>query len=479
MLTDTTGFKAVVSTIGRLVLGISLTMLLPLLGLFWDYSFRHLWAFVLPALGAAGVGWVMWHWFSPHREVLSRQEAAVVVSLTWLLAMVIGAVPLILTGTLSVIDALYEAMSGWTGAGLSMLSDFAGTHPTIFLWRSVMEYVGGAGFAVLVLSAIIGPRAVGIYEAEARTDRLVPSVIDTAKLFLEIYLGMLALGVSLYMLAGMNLFDALNHAMTALSAGGFSNYPASIGHFDSLGIELVTVLLMLMGTLNFAIHFRALSNRNLRAYKDDEVVAYLTLILIFFPVVTAAILGISSKALQDGFFQVVSALSTTGFASVSLTDWNELGLLCLTVLMVIGAGTGATAGGIKLHRLALIWRLMGWSVKSRFHPERALTRRAMWRHGDVQTVEPQAIQEVVATIAMYLVVYAIGVFVFVAHGYTLSHSAFEFASSLSTVGLSVGVTAPDMPMTLKITQMMGMWLGRLEFAAVLVAAAKLGNDLRD
>lgn len=479
MRVDRERYKAILSYIGRLVFGISFTMLLPLPGLIGDYSSLHLWGFVVPAAGAAVLGWAMWKACQPETDVLSRQEAAVVVSFTWLVAMVIGAIPFIVTGTLTPLDSLYEAMSGWTGAGLSMLVDYENTHPTIFLWRSTMEYVGGAGFAVLVLSAIIGPGAVGLYEAEARTDRLVPSVLDTAKLFLQLYLLMLMFGTLLYMAVGMNLFDAVNHAMTALSAGGFSNHPASVGHFDSAAVELVTIILMLIGTINFAIHFRAISKRRLDPYRDDEVAAYIILIVLFIPLVSWALgrQALSVKGLRAAVFQVVSALSTTGFASVDLQNWSELGIVCLAVLMVIGAGTGATAGGMKLYRVALMWRLIWWSVRSRYHPDRALTRRAIWRHGVVQTVDPQGIVEVASTMAMYLVVYGLGVLVFLAHGFSLADSAFEFASALSTVGLSVGITGPTMPAALKITQMLGMWLGRLEFAAVLVALAKLGTDL--
>lgn len=479
MRLDAFRYRTMFSYIGRLISGVSLTLLIPLFALVMDFSVIHFWGFLLPALVSGAIGWIMWHRWQPDVDALSRQEAAVVVSLTWLFAIFVGAAPLALTRSLGVLDALYEAVSGWTGAGLTMVVQVESLHPTVKLWRSLMQYVGGAGFAVLALSAVIGPRAAGLYEAEARTDHLLPSLLDTAKVFLQLYVGLLAFGVISYMAVGMSFFDALNHAMTALASGGSSTYSASIGHFDSLGVEVVTSMLSLLGTISFVSHFRAISSRSLRPYRDDEAMGYLLLIGVLSALVWYAIRGLFSglMGLRVAFFHVVTGMSTTGFMTVDLSNWSDLGKACLALAMMLGGSTGSSAGGMKLYRVAVIWRLIWWTFRSRYHPERAVPRRAMWRHGSIEMVSHEEIIDVTAVLAMYLLFFVLGVGAFMAYGYSLADSCLEYVSALSTVGLSVGITGPDMPVVLKLAQMFAMWLGRLEFIVVLVMFAKLRHDL--
>lgn len=472
-------YKVMFSYIGRLACGVSLLLLIPLIALVMDFSAIHFWGFLLPAVVFGLLGWLLWRRWQLDSMTLNRQEAAVVVSLSWIVATLIGAMPMILTGTFNVLDALYEAVSSWTGAGLSMVKADQVLHPTIQLWRSLMQYVGGVGFVVLALSAVIGPRAVGLYEAEGRAAHLLPSLLDTAKISMQLYLGLLALGVIAYMIVGVSFFDALNHAMTALASGGISTYKASIGHFNSVGVELVTVILCLLGTISFACHFRAISNRSLQPYRDDEVIGYFVLMGLLSLVVWYAIRDLypDGEGLRVALFQVVSALSTTGFVTTDVRNWDDLGKAALILAMMIGGSTVSSAGGLKLYRVAVIWRLVWWTLRSRYHPERAVSRRAMWRHGRVEMVDERDIINVTAVLAMYFLFFMLGTGIFMAYGYSFGDACFEYASVLSNVGLSIGITSPDLPAVLKVVQMVSMWLGRLEFIVVLVMLAKLRHDI--
>lgn len=466
---------------GLLVLGIGATLLTPLpVLLFMPGRWQDAIAFAGPALLGILAGGGMWHFLRGDDSAsLTPREAAVIVSFTWLAGMALGAIPFVVGGQLPWLDALYEAMSGWTGAGLTMFTHLESIPSIYLLWRSTMEYLGGAGFAVLMLSAVIGPRAVGLYEAEARSDRLVPSILDTARLFLQMYGLYLVIGTGLYWAVGMTLFDALNHAMTALSAGGFSTKTESIGYFDSIGVEIVTVLLMLLGSINFTTHYAFYSRRRWKALQDTEMYTLLMVMTVFLPVTTYAVIQFQphlDRPLRVAVFQVISAGSTTGFGTANLSQWNDLPLMALTLLMIFGGGTGATAGGIKLYRVGVIGKTIAWSVKQRLYPERVVLRRTIYRRGELVALSEKELLDVGVVVALYLITYMVGVLIFLSHGFDLARAAFEFASALSTVGLSVGITGPTMTPLLKITQMAGMWLGRLEFLAVLVALTKVSRD---
>ena len=353
------------------------------------------------------------------------------------------------------------------------------------LWRSIMEYLGSAGFAVMMLSALIGPEAIGLYQAEARSDHLVPSILDTTRLFMKMYGLYLIIGTILYWLVGMNLFDGLNHAMAALSAGGFSTYSESIGFFNRLSVEMVTIFLMLLGSSNFAIHYSLYRNRSLQALKDSEISALLVLLGILIPVTYIGIQSSNVSVSYEGFphtlriaaFQAISASTTTGFSTADLSRWGDLSLFALTLLMIAGGGTGGTAGGIKLSRLVALWHAVVWAVRHRLYPDSVVLRHAIYRQGKLKSLSDKELLDAAVIVFLYGLTFVAGTIVFMLHGVPLAKAGLEFSSALSTVGLSAGVTGPSMPWALKITQVVGMWLGRLEFVAVMVALNKLWRDL--
>lgn len=458
-------------------------LLTPLMVFFLEpLSWADVWPFLASGIGGMVVGWTLWDAFRRQdNHSLPSREAAVIMSIGWLLAMVMGGLPFILGGQLLWLDGLYEAMSGWTGTGLTMFSRVEVVPPIYLLWRSIMEYLGSAGFAVMMLSAVIGPQAIGLYQAEARSDHLVPSILDTTRLFMKMYGLYLLIGTMLYRLVGLSLFDSLNHAMAALAAGGFSTYTQSIGHFDKVSVELVTISLMLLGSSNFSIHYSFYRKRGWRALKDSEVYALLILLGLLIPLTYLGIYplynGEAPRALRVAAFQAISASTTTGFSTVDLSKWGNLPLFALTLLMIAGGGTGGTAGGLKLSRLVALWQAMVWTVRHRFYPERVVLRHSVYRQGELRSLTEKELLDVAVIAFLYTLTFLVGTTIFMLHGVPLAQAGLEFASALSTVGLSAGITGPQMGTALKITQMTGMWLGRLEFVAVLVALSKLWRDL--
>ena len=454
-------------------------LVIPLLGLFFSPENPELVrAFLLPSIGSLIIGVFLRKVFRPRETVrLTTPDAAIIVTLIWVVAVLLGALPFILSDTLSTVDGIFEAMSGWTTTGLTMVNP-DNISKALLMWRSLMQFVGGAGLAVVMLSAIIGSLGPGVYEAEARTDHLLPHVMHTARMIIKIYLAYFVMGVGLYLLAGVNLFDALCHAMSGLATGGFSTHSESIAYWNRPSVEIISMFLMILGATNFATHHAIISSRGKKGFKDAELILISCLILCAsFLILTHTGGWDSGRKLRESIFQVVSAVSGTGYTTVSLTGWGELPLFVLVILMLIEGGTGSTAGGIKLYRIFIVMKSVWWWIKKQFYPSSAVIQRTIWRRGERLEIQDRHIQAVAGFIGIYLLTYTIGVLVFLADGFTLKESMFEFASAIGTIGLSVGITGPEMPLASKIAQIFGMWLGRLEFIAIFHAFIRLGRSL--
>jgi len=441
-------------------------------------------AFTLPAVVMACVGLLL-HVTCRQKQPppMGTPEAAFIVTVVWMLATVAGGAPFVIGGILSPIDATFEAMSGWTTTGLTMVQPEA--IPAIYnLWRSVMQFLGGAGLAVIMLTAIVGSIGPGVYAAEARTEHLVPHVRHTARWIFRIYIAYLAIGVGLYLIVGMPIFDSICHAMCALATGGFSVKNANIGAYNSLPIELVSVVLMIIGCVSFATHHTLIIHRGRKGWRDAELILMFWLLLLSIPIVARGLaLGgpvPGPLGLRESLFHTVSALTGTGFSTRDLNlslSGGDMVIFSLTILMLIEGGTGSTAGGIKQFRVAIILRSIWWWIKKQFYPTSAVIQRTIWRRGDRLEVRDRQLLAVVGFVGLYLLTYMAGVGVLLMDGYHLKESMFEYASAIGTIGLSVGLTSPQMHTPSKVACILGMWLGRLEFIAVFHAFIKVARDV--
>jgi len=477
-------YKLLLNYIGVLIMSMSSFLLLPLLVLpFYPQEIGYLNVFLVPSLIFFSLGFLLWKFIKPDTDEvsLSLKEGGIIVLVSWLAAIIASAVPFILAGKLNFTQAIFEATSGWTTTGLSVV-DEAVTEHIFLMWRSIMQFFGGAGLIVVMLSSIIHPYGFGLYNAEGRSDQLLPHVKRSAKAIMLIYSGYTLAGVALYFIVGMGLFDAINHSIAALSTGGFSTRPASIGYWDNFGIELVTWILMLLGTTNFATHFALLKGKFKTFIKNGEV--RLMTFLIAFSVPLISYFSLSKlyeslpQLLRRSIFEIITAISTTGLSLDTFTTWNDFGLLIMIILMLIGGGTGSTAGGIKLYRIYLMFKSLMWEFKSYFAPQSEITQNYIWRGEKKLYVKSEYIRETANYIYLYLITYALGVLFYLAHGYGLVESMFEFASALGTVGLSVGITAADAPAIILWVETVGMLLGRLEFLVIFFAIVKIFKDIK-
>ncbi|MFO7958889.1 MAG: potassium transporter TrkG [Candidatus Brocadiia bacterium] len=343
----------------------------------------------------------------------------------------------------------------------------------------MMQLGGGAGLAIIMVAALTGPQGPGLYKAEGRS-QLVPHVRRSAKLVVTLYAGYAALGLLALVLMGMQPFDALNHSFTAVSTGGFSTHEASIGHWDSAGIEAVTIALMVLGNLNFVTAYLLVRGRWKAVWRNGE----LRLFALLLVTATAAMLGalaglypLAGKHMRVAVFETASALTTTGFTSTTYSGWGAAAFWLTIVLMIIGGGACSTAGGLKQFRVYLLLKALWWKLRMGVAPSGAVMQPHVWDGEQKDYVTPNRLAEVGTFAFLYFLVLSVGVGVLAAHGFSLQDSLFEFASALGTVGLSVGVTSAEAPHAVLWAQTAGMFLGRLEFLIVFFALARLSRDL--
>ena len=412
-------------------------------------------------------------YFSSDRLTAQRHSNNTVL-FTWFWGIAVGAMPFFLSGQLRVVQSLFESVSGWTTTGLSVM-DVTQTSKIFLFYRSFMQYCGGLGFVLMMVMLVSGKRSMDLFNAEGHPDKLMPNLKQTAQTIFEMYIIFLILGTVAYVVCGMPLFDSLCHAMCSLSTGGFSTKLNSIGEYHSLSIEIVTTQLMLIGTTNFAVLLLLLRGKWRQAAKVSEVRFLFLLMLIFVPLMALSLsgeLGMGlGEGLRHGLFNAASALSTTGYATMSYESWPSFAIGLMILLMLIGGGIGSTAGGLKLTRVYLILRMIGLNIKWKLLPQRCVDAPTYVKAQGRTKIDEELCSDTVGFVGCYLLLFVAGVLLLtMTAGCGLEKAMFEFASALGTVGLSIGLTGPMTNNATLIVEMVGMILGRLEIFIVLTGA---------
>ena len=477
-------YKTILGSLGWMFMSFALILLLPLIFcIFYPEEFTNALYFVESAAISFLLGYVLWFFFGKGTQSskLTIHEGAIIIFFVWLGAVFFSALPFVFSNMLNLSHAIFESTSGWTTTGLTLVHEER-ISKLFLVWRSLMQYFGGAGFAIIMLSSIGGGVSSGVYAAEGRMDNLQPHIKKSAKIILVIYFSYAVAGFFAYILAGMSFFDAFNHSLTALATGGFSTSHSSIGGFNSIPIEIITIVLMTLGTTGFGIHYLLWSGDFRQLRKNVEPWTYLFILLLFIPLIVGSVFGSIysnlSESIRHGVFQAVSALTGTGFATTDLTVWNHYPLFMLTLLMIFGGMMDSTSGGLKLFRIFVIFKAI-WIEIQKFFLPKGTVRYASACKGNIEfKIDSALLKSILIFSTLYFLNYVIGVGVLVAHGNELMESAFEYASALSTVGLSLGITSTTAPNAVIWVQTIGMFLGRLEFIVILYAIAKLARDFK-
>lgn len=470
--------------LGKIATGVALMMALPV-GLAaalgeWDSATA-----LAAGAGVAVAFGQLTEWRLQSRTELTWAHGTVVVALAWLLGSFLAAVPFFLSGHMaSFLDAWFEAMSGLTTSGLSVIEDLDHLSYSMRFYRQLTQFVGGQGVVIVMLALFAAGRGTGtLYVAEGREERLVPNVARTARFIFRIALVYLVVGTAALTMAlwvaGIGGWRGLWHALglffAGFDTGGFAPMSQSIGYYHSMSVEAVVSVLMVAGSLSFALHYFLWSGRHKELFRNLEM---RTLAVTMLGATALAMYGLASIGaytdtaglFRKGFFTLLSAHSGTGYGVSSgtlfVTDWGALAPAAIVVVMAFGGMAGSTTGGIKAIRLGVTFKGIVEDIRRILLPESALvvTRYHSGRTHILRTPELGAATTIVL---VYFLTYLAGAAVALAYGeWEITEALFESVSAAANVGLSVGLVSPDMPALLELTYIVQMWAGRLEFIAV-------------
>ncbi|MFK8038710.1 MAG: TrkH family potassium uptake protein [Crocinitomicaceae bacterium] len=380
---------------------------------------------------------------------IKKRDGYLIVTMGWLSMAIFGTLPYLVTGAIpSVTNAFFETMSGLSTTGASILDNIEEMPRAILFWRSLTQWIGGMGIIVLTIAILpmlgIGGMELFVAEAPGPTkDKIHPRIKETAKRLWVIYVALTTLQTILFLFAGMSFFDAINHALTTNSTGGFSTYQNSIAYFNSPLIEYITVIFMFFAGTNFTLLYFGLKGKFRNVFKNDEFRWYLMavtgLVIILTPIVYfSGVYTHFSTAFRAVLFQVVSIITTTGFASGDFTTWGSLATIIFFLLLFSGASAGSTSGGIKIVRIIILMKNGFLEFKRRLHPNAIIQV-----HLNDQPVSNTIIYNLLAFIFLYLFIFTIGSVTMTALGVEFLEATSTVATSLGNVGPAIGKYGPS------------------------------------
>jgi trk system potassium uptake protein TrkH len=471
-------WRYILNIIGILIFFFGMTMVIPLLvGLYYrDQS-------VIPLLKSMGItviaGIGLYFIFrSEKAEVISQREGMAIVAVGWTAVGLFGALPFYFgNGFHGFVDAVFESVSGFTTTGASILTNIEAVSKGLLFWRSFIQWLGGMGIIVLSVAILpfIGVGGMQLYKAEVPSpvpDKLKPRIRDTAMVLWKVYALISLAQTLLLMVGGMDLYDALCHTFTTMPTGGFSTKNASIAHYDSVYFDCVFIFFMLMAGINFSLHYQLLRGKPLIFWKDSECRFFLATVLLLTVVVSLDVYGSVYEnigaALRYGAFQVVSIITTTGYATADYERWPAMSQLILLLCMFFGASAGSTGGGMKCLRIMLCFKYCYRELFSLIHPH-AVTQIKI----SGKTVPDDVLRSVVGFLALYVGLFALSAVVLAGMGVDFITSFAAVAASIGNIGPGFGMVGPvdnyaQIPLLGKWLLIWCMLLGRLEIFTVII-----------
>jgi trk system potassium uptake protein len=479
---DRADARVIGHTVGRICYLLAIASILPAtwaaVGREWSpFSSFVLMAGVFAAIGAVGTA------SPPDDHRLAWSHGMVVVAVTWLVVPLVGSIPFALSGHFgNPLDAFFDAMSGVTTTGLSVIQDVDHLAPSLNFWRHFLQFLGGQGIVIAALSLFAGGAGMTMYYGEARDERIFPSVTSTARFIWAVSLAHLVFGFVMLAFIGIvavglepmrAAFHALMIFFAGFDTGGFSPQSTSLAYYRSVWFEAGAGILMIAGAMSFGLQFALWRGRRTQAFRNLETRTILstfslTLALVIVGVGALGVYGGVFGLSRNGLFQTLSAHTGTGFSTIPSTEllgWSGLAFGGIAVAMALGGMASSTAGGVKALRVGLTVRVLRDQVRGVLLPDRALVSHRYYQAGN-RRLTPEVAQSVMVVSLLYVALYLAGAGVGIAYGLPLEQALFESVSAAANVGLSVGVTGPGMPVPLQVTYIIQMWLGRLEFVAV-------------
>ncbi len=471
-------WRPVLKVVGVLSLAIGLAMVLPLVvGLIYrdGSAVPYLKAMLVTLACGAGLFLIFRKDASGH---LTTREGMAVVALGWAAVGLFGALPFYFEGPFPTFaDALFESVSGFTTTGASVVTEIEGLSHGALFWRSLIQWIGGMGIIVLSIAILpfLGVGGMQLYKAEVPSpvpDKLQPRIRETAALLWKVYLLFTVVETLLLLAGGMSLYDATCHALTTMPTGGFSTKNASMAHFDSVYFDIVVTVFMVLAGINFSLHYQLLRGKPFSFWQDAECRVFLIIVVALSLVVSfdiwRTVYDGLADALRYGFFQVVSIVTTTGYATADYEKWPAMSQLIIFFCMFLGASAGSTGGGMKILRIMLCFKFCYKELFSLIHPHAV-------SHVKIggQPVPNDVIRSVFGFLALYIILFAVCTILMGGLGVDFTTSIGAVASCIGNIGPGFGLVGPvenyaQIPYLGKWLLIWCMLLGRLEIYTVII-----------
>ena len=411
-------------------------------------------------------------------DALNRRQAFLLTTLAWVIVPAFAALPFMFSDLrLSFTDAYFEAMSGITTTGSTVISGLDHAPPGILLWRALLQWLGGIGIVVMAVAVLpmlqVGGMQLFRMESSDTSEKILPRAASIAGALTGLYVGLSALCMLALMAAGLSAFDAMAHAMTTIATGGFSTSDGSIGSFDSVAVDSIVILFMLLGSLPFVLFLQVLRGRPMMLWRDGQVRAFAGFVVVLVTLVTLWLITFKDfspgGALRYGAFNVISVMTGTGFSSTDYGQWGAFSISGFFLIMFIGGCAGSTSCGVKIFRFQVLFSTMATWVRALNRPHGVFVA-----HYNNRPIPDAVIGSVMSFLFLFLVC-------FMALAVALSVTGLDYVTALSGAGTALANVGPGLgevigpagtfgplPDTAKWLLSLGMLLGRLELFTVLV-----------
>ena len=410
-----------------------------------------------------------------HDKKLSLQNAFLLTALSWLSIAVFSSLPFIFSNlNLSITDSFFESMSGITTTGSTIITDLNSSPKAILLWRALLQWLGGIGIIVMAITIMnVGGMQLFKVSSGDASEKILPKTKEITLRLILIYLILTFLCSFFYNICGMKFFDSLTHSMTTIATGGFSNYNESIGYFNNIKIEIVSMIFIILGSIPFIAYIKFLSGKKNIFYTDTQIKSFIKIIfysiVILFFYLTIFNKSFSDVSLRSISFNVISILTGTGYVTQNFDDWGSFPLIYFLILMFIGGCAGSTACGIKIFRVQILYLFLKNQLKKIIYPRGIFIIKY-----DNNNVNEKFMASIIAFIYLYIIIFFIITAMLTLSGLDFTTSISGAATSISNVGPGLGeLIGPNgnfsqLPDFSKWILSFGMILGRLELFAILV-----------
>lgn len=477
----------IIHYIGFVIICMSIFMIMPILvSRIYNDNITYFYSFIFSILISLFAGLILFYKFNSNNlYTLSLKGSLIFVLSIWIITAFFCSLPFILSGDLTFIDAYFESMSGITSTGFTMYSSVPVAY-SIRLWRSILQWFGGLGIIFLLLVLI--PSIVSLkrlYLAEGKTEQMTPNIKHTSQIFIKIYVILTILAISLYLLVGLDPFNAVCYTFSGLGTGGFVSDSNNLNNFANPLFQIVTIFVMIMGGTNFILHYNIMKGNFRNFYKDIEV-RYMFLFILLATILVSINLFQNNLYNHDllvifrhALFQVVSILTSTGFQSTDINNWPALSYHVLIILMFIGGSVCSTASGIKIYNIVIVLKSIWWEIQSIFFPKNIIVFRKVFHDNKEITVSNESLKQIFTFIFAYLLLFVVSMVIVLFFCNDFKVAVAIVAGSIGNTGLGPSYINTSIPLIVKIVLLFDFLAGRIGLWPALLPLFFIAEEINE